>query len=66
MSDIEINKVEAAAKAMCKSWGYIWDGDPAVDDQVAARTPDEAVIYCRPCLDDFRAAARAALEVAAK
>ena len=51
--------LEAAAIAMCDSWGYCWEGDPE-DDQVIAedsRYPD-----CRPDKKSFREASqRAAL-----
>jgi hypothetical protein len=50
--------LEAAAIAMCDSWGYCWEGDPE-DDQVIAedsRYPD-----CRPDKKSFREASQRAV-----
>ena len=55
--------IEKAARAICKEWGYEWDGDPDEDSQVA---PEISQGY-----DDrldkrlYREAARAALSAVA-
>ena len=49
--------VEAVARAMCDTWGYVWDGDP--DDE---QTAPETCIDVTPGKVLYREAARAALE----
>lgn len=48
--------VEAVARAMCDTWGYLWDGDP--DD---AQTAPETCIDVTPGKGLYREAARAAI-----
>jgi hypothetical protein len=50
--------VEPVARAICKTWGYEWDGDPDTDEQVA---PEEDRYDMRPPKQLFREAARAAI-----
>jgi hypothetical protein len=51
--------VEKVARAICDVWGYIWDGDPDEDEQVA---PEVATAYdTRPDKRLYREAARAVL-----
>ncbi len=47
---------EALARAICASWGYVWEHDP-YDDQTCAPDGDE-VTYCpRPSQAQFKEAA---------
>lgn len=55
-------KIEAVARAICKVWGYDWDG-PADDEQTPHETDDECG---RPTKQLFRDAARAALAAASE
>jgi hypothetical protein len=48
--------VEAVARAICDTWGYVWDGDP--DDE---QTAPETCIDVTPGKRLYRKAARAAL-----
>jgi hypothetical protein len=48
--------VEAVARAMCDTWGYVWDGDP--DDE---QTAPETCVDVTPGKRLYREAARAAL-----
>lgn len=52
--------IEAAARAMCVSWGYSADHDPN-DDQTVAPDGEEATYCPRPSMQQFRDAARAAV-----
>ena len=54
-------QIEAAARAICKTWDYSWDGDPEFDDQVAPEKNDGDE---RPSKDLYRKAAAAALDAA--
>lgn len=57
---IALSKIEAAARAMCVSWGYSADHDPN-DDQTVAPDGEEATYCPRPSMQQFRDAARAAV-----
>lgn len=54
MSEAEL--IERMARAICDTWGYIWDGEPE-DEQTAPETCVDVV----PGKSLYREAARAAL-----